>query len=84
MLCLVNIIHLGVLYMCCIGDVDWIVYLACITLVYVCGRVPVTVYVVVLWTNDCIYACICIASGLHRLMVLLLVIYMHVWVLTLV
>ena len=78
MLCLGDVIYLGVLYMCCIDDVDWIVYWDCVTLIYACGRVHVTVYVVVLWTNACICACICIASG--PLGCFLLVIYMHVFV----
>jgi len=48
-----------------------------------CGRVPMTVYVVTLWMNACTCTCTSLASGLNRLMVLLLAIYMHALVLML-
>ena len=66
-------------YLCRIGGDDWIVYCVYIMLVYGFGRVPMTVYVVTLWTNACTCAYTC--TGLDRSTVLLLVIYMHVLVL---
>ena len=75
----------GCIHICVVlvGE-DWIVYCICAMLVYGCGQVFVTVCVVTLWMNACACACTCLASRLNRSAVLLLAIYMHALVLTLV